>query len=94
MRIALLTLSYRLYSVESLKQKRSIVKHILAEIQRQGVAFAGCEIESDDRLDLAVIRVAHLSEDTGFSDSSLHRVQRRIERGDGYEVFDSEMEIL
>ena len=94
MRVAILTLSYRLFGLESLKQKRSVVKHILAEIHRQGVAFAGCEMPSEDRLDLAVIRVAHLSEEAAYSDASLHRLERRIERGDGFEVFDSEMEIL
>ena len=73
MRVAILTLSYRLFGLESLKQKRSVVKHILAEIHRQGVAFA---------------------EEAAYSDASLHRLERRIERGDGFEVFDSEMEIL
>jgi uncharacterized protein YlxP (DUF503 family) len=94
MRIGLLTLRYRLYSVESLKRKRSIVKHILAEVHRQGVAFAACELGSEDRLDLAVVRVAHLSEDAVFSGSALQAVEQRLERGDGFEVFDSETEFL
>ncbi len=94
MKVGLLTLSYRLYAVESIKQKRSIVRHLLAEVQRSGPAFAVCEFAEQENLGRLVLRIAHVSNDPRFSETALMRIQSRLERGRGYETIDAEREIL
>jgi len=94
MKAAILTIRFRLYSIESIKQKRSIVKRILADVHRYGSSFAACEADDQDALQHMVIRVAHLSNDPRFSDSALRKLQLKLERGDGYEMEVADLEIL
>ncbi len=94
MKIGLLTLDFHLYGVDSIKERRSIVKRILAEIDRLGTAFAVCEVKGDDALRSLKIRVAHLSEDPRYTDSVLTRLERRFERGKGYRLAEAEREII
>jgi uncharacterized protein YlxP (DUF503 family) len=94
MKSALLTIRFRLYGIESIKQKRSIVKRLLAEVHRHGTAFAACEADDQDDLQQMTIRIAHLSNDPRFSDSALRKLQLKLERGDGYELENADMEIL
>lgn len=85
---------FRLYATDSIKRKRSIVKRILADIHRNGPAFAACEADDQDDLQYMTIRVAHLSNDPRFSDSALRKLQLKLERGDGYEMEETDVEIL
>ncbi|MFC2083195.1 DUF503 family protein [Candidatus Bipolaricaulota bacterium] len=39
MKAGLLTIRFRLYGIDSIKQKRSVVKRVLADIHRNGPAF-------------------------------------------------------
>jgi uncharacterized protein len=94
MKAGFLTLRFRLFGVQSIKQKRSIVKHLLAEIDRQGPSFAACEADDQDDIQAMTVRVAHVSNDPRFSDSALRRLLSRLERGDGREVEQADMEIL
>ena len=94
MKAAVLTIRFRLYAIDSIKQKRSIVKRILADVHRNGPAFAACEADDHDNLQQLTIRVAHLSDDPRFSDSALRKLQSKLERGDGYEMEEADMEIL
>ncbi|MEE8592800.1 MAG: DUF503 domain-containing protein [Candidatus Bipolaricaulota bacterium] len=94
MKAGLLTIRFRLYGIDSIKQKRSVVKRILADIQRNGPAFAACEADDQDDLQYMTIRVAHLSNDPRFSDSALRKMQSKLERGDGYEMEETDVEIL
>lgn len=94
MKVAVLTLRFRLYAIETIKQKRSIVKRILADVHRHGPAFAACEADNQDSLQQLKIRVAHVSNDPRFSDSALRKLQLKLERGDGYEIEEAELEIL
>ena len=94
MKSAFLTIRFRLYAINSIKQKRSIVKRILAEVHRNGPAFAVCEADDQDDLQQLTVRVAHLSNDPRFSDSALRKLQLKLERGDGYELEEADMEIL
>jgi uncharacterized protein YlxP (DUF503 family) len=80
--------------MDSIKRKRSVVKRILADVHRCGAAFAACEVHEQDDLQQLVIRVAHLSNDPRFSDAALRTLQLRLERGDGYELEEADMEIL
>lgn len=94
MKSALLTMRFRLYAIGSIKQKRSIVKRILADVHRLGAAFAVCEAADQDDLHAMTLRVAHLSNDPRFSESALQKLQVKLERGDGFELEEAEVEFL
>ena len=94
MKAGLLTIRFRLFGIDSIKKKRSIVKRILADIHRNGPAFAVCEADDQDDLQSMTIRVAHLSNDPRFSDSALRKMQLKLERGNGYEMEEADVEIL
>ncbi len=94
MNVGLATLRFRLYAVESIKEKRSIVKRLLADVQRRGPAFAACEMGDQDSLRELTLCVAHLSNDSRFTESVLSKLQDDFERGNGYEIAESEIEIL
>ncbi len=94
MKVALLTIRFRLYGIDSIKRKRSIVKRILADVYRNGSTFAACESDAQDNLQQMTIRVAHLSNDPRFSDSALQKLQAKLARGDGYELEEVKLEIL
>jgi len=93
MKAGLLTLRFHLPRVESLKEKRSIVKGILAEVERRGTAFAAAEVEDLDRLDRATIRVAHVSNDPRRTDAVLAQLRATLElrRDFALEAFDVEI---
>jgi uncharacterized protein YlxP (DUF503 family) len=94
MNVGLATLQFHLYSVDSIKEKRSIVKRLLADVRRRGPAFAACEMNDQDDLRRLTICVAHLSNDPRFTESVLTRLRLEFERGDGYEMAESHIEIL
>ncbi len=94
MNVGLATLQFRLYSVGSIKEKRSIVKRLLADVRRRGPAFAACEMNDQDDLRRLTLCVAHLSNDPRFTESVLARLRVDFERGDGYEMAESRIEIL
>ena len=94
MTVGLLTLHFHLPAIESLKEKRSVVKGILADVDRRGPAFAVAEIDDLDVLNRATIRVAYLSNDSHHTDSVLTRLRTALEAGKGYIVEDYDLEIL
>ncbi len=94
MNAGILTIRCRLHAVDSIKRKRSIVKRMLADVQRHGIAFAACEVGDQDDLQHMAIRIAHLSNDAAYSDSALRKLQSKLDRGDGYEVEEAVLEIL
>jgi uncharacterized protein YlxP (DUF503 family) len=94
MRAGLLTLTYRLFGVQSIKERRAIVKHLIAQVHAEGPAFAACEIDPDGGLRRAAIRVAHLSEDAARTAVVLAHLSDRLERGNGFEATSAETEIL
>jgi uncharacterized protein YlxP (DUF503 family) len=94
MKAGLLTVTFRLHGIESLKARRSIVKRLLADVHKLGPSFAVCEMPGDDSLESLTLRVAHLSGDARFTDSSLRRVAERFEHKGDFEVIESSIEIL
>jgi len=94
MKVALLTIRFRLFGIDSIKAKRSIVKRILADVHRNGPTFAACEADDQDDLQQTTIRVAHLSNDARFSDSALQKLQVKLARGESYELEEAKLEIL
>jgi uncharacterized protein YlxP (DUF503 family) len=93
MNVGLATVRFRLYGIGSIKEKRSIVKRLLADVRRRGPAFAACEMDDQDELRRLTLCVAHLSNDARFTESVLTRLLDEFERGGGYEVADSRIEI-
>jgi uncharacterized protein YlxP (DUF503 family) len=94
MRVGLLTLSFRLHAVGSIKEKRSIVKRVLADVDRSGAAFAACEVSNHERLDLLTVRVAHVSNDARHTDAALRRLQERLDRGKDHDIIEAEVEFV
>lgn len=94
MNVGLATLQFRLHSVDSIKEKRSIVKRLLADVQRRGPSFAACEMNDQDDLRRLTLCVAHLSNDPRFTESVLRRLRGDFERSDRYEMIESRIEIL
>ncbi len=94
MNVGLATLQFRLYSIGSIKEKRSIVKRLLADVQRRGPSFAACEMNDQDDLRRLTLCVAHLSNDPCFTESVLAWLRADFERGGGYEMVESRIEIL
>jgi uncharacterized protein YlxP (DUF503 family) len=94
MRVGLLTLSYRLYGLESIKERRSVVRRLIADVRAEGPAFAVCEIDPDAGLQRATLRIAHVSADAERTTLALRRLESRLGRGNGYEAIDANMEIL
>jgi uncharacterized protein YlxP (DUF503 family) len=83
-----------LRGLTSIKERRSIVRRLIADVRAQGPAFAVCEVEPGGGLHQATIRVAHLCTDPAHTASALTRLRTRLDRGNGYEVTDETMEIL
>ena len=94
MNIGLATLQFRLYSVDSIKEKRSIVKRLLADVQRRGPSFAACEMNDQDNLRRLTLCVVHLSNDPRFTESVLARLRSELDRSDRYEMVESRIEFL
>ena len=92
--VGLATFRFRLYSVESIKEKRSISKRLLADVHRRGPAFAACEMQDQDDLRTLTLSVAHLSNDSRYTESVLARLRVEFGRGDRYELYESRIEIL
>jgi uncharacterized protein YlxP (DUF503 family) len=94
MKVGLLTLRFHLPKIQSIKEKRSIVKGILAEVERRGPAFACAEVEDLDLLDRATIRIAHLSNDPRHTDSTLAQLRSSLEQKRGYVLEGFDVEIV
>lgn len=56
----------------SLKEKRQIVKSLIAQVQRQ-FQLAVAEVERQDQWQIAVVGLAYVSNDAGHADQVLSR---------------------
>lgn len=64
---------------QSLKAKRSVMKPLIAQIQRQ-FTVSIAEVESQDEHQIGVLGIAAVSTDTGHADEVIARAVRAIER--------------
>jgi uncharacterized protein YlxP (DUF503 family) len=62
---------------QSLKDKRQIIKSVMARVRRFEVAIA--EVEEQDRWQIAVLGIACVSNSSQHADEVLEHVQRYIE---------------
>ena len=78
MAIGLLTLELYLPLAEGLKDKRSVVKPLLARLHRE-FNVSTCESEARDEWTRAVVEVACVSQNSGAAHSLLQKVANDIE---------------
>ena len=92
MKIAVMTL--RLYApwVHSLKEKRMIVKSIIARIQNR-FHVSAAEIEEQDIHQIIVIGVAAIVPHNAFADSMMDEISKFIEESTETEVLEEIREI-
>jgi uncharacterized protein YlxP (DUF503 family) len=79
---------------QSLKDKRQVMKSLIAQVQRQfGVAIA--EVDRHDQWQIGVIGLAYISTDARHADEVIAKAVRALEstRGDA-ELLDFQTEII
>ena len=92
MRIAVM--SFRLHApwVHSLKEKRMIVKSILARLQNR-FQVSAAEIDEQDKHQIIVIGVASIIPNNAVADSMMDEISRFIEENCEAQILDEEREI-
>ncbi len=92
--VGVLRLEFRLHACNSLKEKRGLVKPLLARLRRKfGVAAA--EVESQDQLGSAILGVSAVSSDGAHARSILQSVVKLIDSEPGpYELVDAQIELV
>jgi len=92
--VGICTIHLRLAGCHSLKEKRRIVKSLLAQLRNEfNVSVA--EVGGNDAWQHAVIGVSCVSNDRDYVHGLLHRVARSVERGrSDAQLIDYEIEII
>ena len=92
MRIAVM--SFRLHApwIHSLKEKRMIVKSIIARLQNR-FHVSAAEIEEQDTHQIIVIGVASIIPNNAVADSMMDEISRFIEENCEAQILDEEREI-
>ena len=92
MRIAVMT--FRLYApwVHSLKEKRMIVKSIIARLQNK-FHVSAAEIDEQDVHQIIVIGVASVVPHNAMADSLMEKISLFVEENTEAEIIDEEREI-
>lgn len=92
MRVAVMT--FRLYApwVHSLKEKRMIVKSIIAKLQNK-FHVSAAEVEEQDTHQIIVIGVATIIPDQGYADSLMDEISRFVEENCEAQILDEGREI-
>ncbi len=93
MRVGVLSLSLHLNGVTSLKEKRSILKRIIADVGRTPYLAIG-EAGAQDDLRRAELRIAHVSNDPRRTQSVFAKWTQALERDDRIDVEAVDVEIL
>lgn len=93
MRIA--TIIFRLHApwVHSLKEKRAIVKSLIAKLQNK-FHVSAAEVDEQDTHQIIVIGVAAVVPHNAMADSLMEDISRFVEENCDAEIVDEEREIL
>lgn len=92
MRINLLTVRLRLFGVDSLKERRSIVDSLIIRLRRNyNVSVA--EVPTDER-DLVVLVLANVSTDGAYADGVVERVLEQLQGSRDFYLEDHELEVF
>lgn len=91
--LGLLQIRLRLPGVQSLKEKRSVIKSILARL-RQRFNVSATEADEQDKWQAAVLAVACVSAHSSQAHRLLEQALAFVESHPNIEVVDTELEIL
>ena len=89
--VALLRLDLRLPDATSLKDKRSVVKGIVADLRKLNTSVA--EVDHQDLRQRATLAVATVAEQGFHARRVLVSAEREIERNPGVEVLSSQVSL-
>ena len=94
MNMIIATITFKLHApwVHSLKEKRMIVKSILAKLQNR-FHVSAAEIDEQDTHQIIVIGVAAIVPHSAQADSLMESISRFVEENCGAEIIDEEREI-
>jgi uncharacterized protein YlxP (DUF503 family) len=94
MRIGILTLHLHLYGITSLKEKRSLVKHLIHKLQTaKNISIA--EIADQDNLSQTTLRIGYISNDAQIATSFLTKLTIHLNGNQrDYYLEDWKIEIL
>ena len=92
MKIAVMTFRLRAVWVHSLKEKRMIVKSLIAKLQNR-YHVSAAEIDEQDTHQIIVIGVAVIVPHNAMADSMMDDVSMFIEENTEAEILDEEREI-
>ena len=92
MRVAVMTFRLHAPWVHSLKEKRMIVKSIIAKLQNK-FHVSATEVEEQDTHQIIVIGVATIIPDQGYADSMMDEISHFVEENCEAEILDEEREI-
>ena len=93
MRIATIVFRLRAPWVHSLKEKRMIVKSLVAKL-RNRYNVSAAEIDEQDTHQIIVIGVAAIVPHNAFADSLMEDISLFVEENTEAEIIDEEQEIL
>ena len=93
MRIATIVFRLRAPWVHSLKEKRMIVKSLVAKL-RNRFNVSASEIDEQDTHQIIVIGVAAIVPHNAFADSLMEDISQFVEENTEAEIIDEEREIL
>ena len=93
MRIATIIFRLRAPCVHSLKEKRMIVKSLIAKL-RNRYNVSAAEIDEQDTHQIIVIGVAAIVPHNAFADSLMEDISQFVDENTEAEIIDEEREIL
>ena len=93
MRVATIIFRLRAPWVHSLKEKRMIVKSLVAKL-RNRYNVSAAEIDEQDTHQIIVIGVAAIGPHNAFADSLMEDISQFVEENTEAEIIDEEREIL
>jgi hypothetical protein len=92
MKIAVMTFRLRAPWVHSLKEKRMIVKSLIAKLQNK-FHVSAAEVDEQDTHQIIVIGVAAIAPHNAMADSLMEEISLFVEENTEAEIFDEEREI-
>jgi hypothetical protein len=92
MRIAVMTFRLRASWVHSLKEKRIIVKSLVAKLQNR-FHVSAAEVDEQDTHQIIVIGVAAIVPHNAMADSLMEEISMFVEENTEAEIIDEEREI-
>ena len=92
MRVAVMTFRLHAPWMHSLKEKRMIVKSIIAKLQNK-FHVSAAEVEEQDTHQIIVIGVASIIPDQGYADSLMDEISRFVEENCEAQILDEGREI-